>query len=316
MNQKNLKLLYEVSSNARITTKQLGKSIKVSQQSASYMRGKLKSNRLINGYSTIFDPVKFGYTNLLVGFEYQEFNFKTKKEILNHLKITDSIINIQECIQGVDLIVEYCVKNLSAFNKIHSDLMYRFRGLLRSRFVHPIIVKHMYPRNYLVRKNDMTEKIICGDRDVTDLTESQIKVCREFQNDPVATFTSMAKSTGLSVKSIINIKKRLEKMAIMRGYSCFFNYPKVDIKRKLLFIRLSSEGIAEMGKITEFAKINRNCVELVKTIGEFHLMIVIEEVNPSNIINDLRSTFPIDSYLLIEVSNIVKESFLPTLNDE
>ena len=74
MNKKIKRALFEISKNSRITTKNLSKQIKTSQQSASYLMKQLKKKKLLTGFTTIADPAKLGYTNVVVGFNFRDFN--------------------------------------------------------------------------------------------------------------------------------------------------------------------------------------------------------------------------------------------------
>src|SRR3989344_1997074 len=114
MRTKIKKIIFEYSKNSRITTKELGKNIGASQQSASYLLKSLKKKKFIAGNTTIAD------------------------------------------------LVEYATKNLSAFNKIHSDIIYKFFTKLKSKFVFPLIVSHEYHKNYLSKKLNNSDIILSG----------------------------------------------------------------------------------------------------------------------------------------------------------
>jgi len=168
MKEKIKKLLFEYSRNSRITTKELGRLIRTSQQSASYLKKQLFSKKTIQP-TTVVDAVKLSLINVLVGFNFLKPDYETKRELISELKETDSIIQIEEGREGIDLLVEYCVPNLSAFNKINIEIITKFEKRLRSVFVLPIIVNHEYPRNYLVRKFDSTDLVLSGDRTLRKL---------------------------------------------------------------------------------------------------------------------------------------------------
>lgn len=314
MNKNIRKLVFELTKNSRNTTKNISKKTKISQQSVSYSIKQLKKKRLIQGFTSIIDAVKLGFTNIIVGFNYLKFDTQIKKEILEELKNTESVISIQESTHGLDLIVEYSANNLSAFNKTHSEFIHKFHKSLETKFIFPIIVKHKYQRNYLVRKFDDSEIILCGDRKIVNLSKNELSILQILLKNPNSTFVSMCKFTKLSVKSIIKIKKKLERLFLIRGYSCFFNHSRLGINRYLLFLKLSGLSVGEINKLIQYCKSDRNIVELIKIIGEYQIILTIEELQKKDIINELRSMFPIEDYLLVEVENIQKESYLPLIN--
>ncbi|RMF56236.1 winged helix-turn-helix transcriptional regulator [Candidatus Woesearchaeota archaeon] len=310
MKRKIRKLLFELSNNCRISTKQLGKKINSSQQSASYLVRQLEKKRKIK-YYTLVDPVKLGYVNIIVGFDYLNFEREAKKQVIDKLLATEQVIRVEEATQGVDLVVEYCASNLSSFNKTHSDIIYKFRKILQTKFILTVIVKHIYAKNYLVNGRNDTDLIICGDRETRKLSENDMKVLRELIANPVETFSSMSKNTKVSVKSIIKSKKRLEKFSVIRGYSCFIDEPKFGIRRYFIFLNLAGYGVEEIRKLQEFALTNKNIVEMVKTIGNYQIMLIVEELNKTELIKELRSQFPVEKYFVVEVDKIHLLRYFP-----
>lgn len=113
LNNKSSKILYELSKNSRITTKELGKILRTSQQSASYLIQSLIKNNQILKYYTLIDSAMFGLTNIIVLFNYTNFQLKKIEEIKQKLISNDNITMIEESSLGADLIVQYTVQNLS-----------------------------------------------------------------------------------------------------------------------------------------------------------------------------------------------------------
>ena len=312
MNLKNRKLLFELTRNLRITTKEIGRKTKTTQQSSSYTINQFKKKKIIQHPTTIVDAVKLGFTNVLVGFNYKNFDIQAKRDILEKLKDNNMIISIEESKQGVDLLVEYSAPNLSAFNKQHTELMYKLKSL-ETKFIFPVIVRHKYVKNYLVKKLDKKDLVLSGDRALHNLTKKELKVLKALINNPDGKIVSIAKTTNIPVKTIVKIKKDLEKRAIIKGYSCVLNNKKVGINRYILFIKFTSEGINEIKKVVEFAKYNKNIIELTKIIGDYHILLIVEELQETNIINDLRSKFSIEDYFLIKSETIHKKKYLPEI---
>ncbi|MFC2134552.1 hypothetical protein ACFLTH_08040 [Bacteroidota bacterium] len=311
MNKKLSKLLYTLSENSRITSKLLSKKLLSSQQTASYMVNQAKKKKLIQKFNAIVDPIKLGFTNIIVGINYLEFNHKIQREIINELKETDSIIGIQETSGGIDLLVEYCVYNLSAFNKTHSEIFHKFHRSAETKFIYPVVVKHKYEKSYLTRKANEKDIVLCGDRETRTLNKNELSVLRELVREPEITFTKLSNKTKLSTKTIVNIKKRLEKQRIIRGYDCLFNHKKLGINKQIIFLKLGDPGINTMNALETYCSMNRNIVEFIKVIGFYEVIIIAESKEKINLINGLRAMFPISNYLVTDVENTIKESYVP-----
>ncbi len=316
MNKKTSKTLFVLSENCRITTKNLSKQIKSSQQSASYLIQQLKKKKLIQGFTAIIDPIKLGFTNVIVGFNYLDFDKQTKKEILADLQSNNNIVTIQEASQGIDILVEFSVYNLSSFNKIHTELLKKHHKALETKFIMPVIVKHKYDHSYLVKKSTDTDKIICGDREVNNLSDDELSVLYFLVKQPDANYTAIFKQIKISIKRIVNIKKKLEKLKIIRGYTCLFNYDKLDIKRDLLFLKLSGRGMGQVDKLTEYAKQNKHIIELTKILGTYQIVLTVESLKKIQLIQELRVIFSIEKYMIANIDRVIKDSYLPQIISE
>ncbi|MEK6914850.1 MAG: Lrp/AsnC family transcriptional regulator [Nanoarchaeota archaeon] len=302
-------IIFEYSRNSRITTKELGKIIGTSQQSSSYLLKSLKKKKFIIGNTTIVDSVKLGYINVIVGFNF--LNPNVKKDILDELLEISEIISIEEGKEGTDLLVEYATKNLSAFNKIHSDIIYKFFTKLKAKFVFPIIVSHEYHRNYLSKKFNNLDIILSGDRLLRELSKKEYSVLIELIKNPDKKLIDMAESLKTHVKSIVRIKKDLERKYIIKGYSTILDHNKLGINRQIIFLKFSSEGIRELDKFTAYAKNNKNILKFIKIIGEYQAAIYVEYIKDIEVINDIRSNFQIDNYFTMKSEKIHKKNYLP-----
>jgi len=310
MKTKIKKLLFEYSKNSRITTKELGKKIKSSQQSASYLVNQLKKKHLIESV-TMIDAIKLGFVNVLVGFNYLKINPTIKKEIIGELKENNSIIRIEEAKEGVDLLVEFSTPNLSAFHKIHSELIYMFDKRLKTTFVFPIIVRHEYLKNYLIKSPKISDTILLGDRDLKELSERETQLIHELVNNPDKKIINISESLKIPVKTLIKIKRNLEKRNIIKGYNAVLNNSKLGINRQIIFLRFSSGGIKEINKFRDFAKYSKNIIQFMKIIGEYHVVIIVESLKEIEEIKEIRSSFSIESYLIIKSEKISKKRYLP-----
>ncbi len=311
MKEKIKKLLFEYSKNSRITTKELGKKIRASQQSASYLLNTLKKKKLIEKEVTIVDAVKLGYVNVLVGFNYIKVDASLRKQIISELKEIRIIVAIEEGKEGVDLLVEYSTKNLAAFNKAHMELIQRFDKRLKTAFVFPLIIKYEYPKNYLIKNLIIKTVVLSGDRAVEELSDKELIILDELVKCPCERLVGISEEKGIPIKTVIKIKKSLEKRYIIKGYGTILNNSKLGIHRQIIFLRFLSEGVKEIEKFKEYARHHKNIVQFMKVIGASQVGIIVEDLKDINIINKIRSNFLIESYLLIKSNKIHQKKYLP-----
>ncbi len=313
MKRKINKFVYELSQNSRIGTKELGKKLKISQQSASYLIQSFQKKKKILNHSTIIDPAKFGYLQVLVYLNFSDFDSKKIKEVVNFLKEDDYIISIENLKQGYDLSVIYCVPNLSLYNKKVRDFLQKFKKVVSLAENYPIIVTHLYSKKYLYPHLESSELIISGDRDVAEIKDGEKIVLSILHDNPTESIINIHKKSKLNPKTIIRIKKSLESRKIVRGYKANFDLNKINIIRKHLLISSSDLSLEEDKKILQFALVHPNIVSLVRLIGRYDIRIEIEEeeTTKKDVLKDLRTEFSIQNYRMIECGKLIKNKFIP-----
>jgi len=307
------KLLFEYSRNSRISTKELGKKIGASQQSASYLKNQLKKRNLIEFNTTIVDAVKLGLVNVLVGFNYLKQDSSSKNEIINGLKEIGMIIGIEEGKEGVDLLIEFSAPNLAAFNKVRTDLISKFDKQLRTSFVFPMIINYKYLKNYLSKKFDDKVYILYGDRIVVDLSKKELELLYSLVKNPEESIVNLSEKLKISAKSLIKIKKDLEQKQVIKAYTSIFNNLKLGINRQIIFLRFSSEGVKQIEEFKAYTRRHRNIIQFMKLIGEFQTAIVVESLEEIGIIQEIRTNFSIENYRLIKSEKIHKKKYLPDI---
>ncbi len=314
MKEKIKKLLFEYTRNSRISTKELGKKIRTSQQSASYLKNQFLKNNLIEGTATIIDAVKLGFINVLVGFNFLNLDYSIKKEIIRELKEDMMIIGIEECKEGIDLLVEFSAKNLAAFHKNHSELIYKFDKRLKTNFVFPIIVNHEYLKKYLIKKTEDSRLILSGDRYQKELSKNEKKVLTELVKNTSESLVNLSITLKIPIKSVVNLKKSLEKKYIIKGYTGILNNSKLGINRQIILLRFSNEGVKKMDGFVQYTRTHKNIINFMKIIGNFQVGIIVESLKEIEIIKEIRSKFPIEDYLIIKSDKIHKKRYIPELN--
>jgi len=314
INYKTSKLLYLISENCRITSKELSKSLKISQQSASYtVLNLLKKKRILN-YQTLIDPAKFGLINIIAFFRYTNFDNTIINQIKKYLKETQFVTSIENVTQGSDLMIEYCVPNLSLFNKENRDFLHKFTKNITMNDIYVVIVKHIYNRKYLMHNSPQTEIVLSGDRDLANLSMHQLQVLEALKNNPKESIIQISKKVKLDPKTVIKIKKYLEKQMIIRKYSSIINYSSLEINRKHALIQLDYEKPNDIKKFIEYAKNHKNIISVIKTLGDYEILITIERTDSEkSVMTELRKEFKISDYKLIPSEGILKKKYVPDI---
>lgn len=311
MNKKLRNFLFEYLDDSRITTKELGRKIMSSQQSASYLLKSLKKKKIVLFETVIVDAVKLGYVNTLIGFNYVKLDAQSRREILSELKELPEALWVEESKEGADLLVEFATKNLASLDKLHKNFINKFDRQINTAFILPIITKYKCRRKYLRRLKHNLINVLFGDRTFQELSKTEEKVLYALVENPSQKIVELASKTKLHVKSVVKAKKDLEKKFVIKGYGAVFDHKKLEINKEIIFLRFSSEGLKEIDKFIRYAKAHPNIVEIIKTIGSTQIIILVENLKELELVRDIRSRFSIENYLVFKSEKVHKKQYLP-----
>lgn len=306
------RLLFELSKNSRVTTKELSKALNISQQAASYQIQNLTKQKIVQEFQAVIDPSKLSLINIIAHFNYKSFDYQKTQAIKKTLKNNPWIVRVEEVSQGADILVEYCVPNLSFFNKQNKQLLYDHKEELKLAEVCVVIVKHHYTRNYLHKWAEIEEEILSGDRESITLNQHQQAVIKTLAEDARTPIITIAKKTKLDPKTVTRIKRQLEKEKIIRKYSISIDHQQANINREHIHINLDAPDEKEERRLLQYCKEHKNIIVLTKIIGPFELLITTERLEKEKpVINELRKEFSITDYRIMSAEKILKYRFIP-----
>ena len=303
MNKKSRKLIAELVVNSRATSKELGKKLRTSQQSVNYLIHSLEKNKIIKRYITVFDNSKFGLINFIVLVRFK--SLEKENEILKYLKENENVIKIEKLSIGWDFLVIFSTSNISHFNKSLREFLIEFKV---DRFVVlPIIVKYDFRKT-----SSGIPNILFGDREKIDLNKKEIEICKMLRDNGRSSYLKISKKTGLDPKTVVEIKKRLEKKGVIKGYSIIFNHSKLNIRRFILLIKLRDYSLEADKEFIEYCKMNKNVVSLFKCLGEWDVVLEIELENKTLVefLKEFRENI-IEDYNSSITNEIIKSCYLP-----
>ncbi|MFH1506152.1 MAG: Lrp/AsnC family transcriptional regulator [archaeon] len=310
MNTKLRKLLYALSVNSRITTKELGKYTRASQQSASYLLNSIEKKKWVFNYQTIIDPAKFGLINVMVLYNF--LDFEAKNDVIGYLEQSPYIVKIESCAQGADILVEYCVPNLSLFNKEDKTFLQTFKRKINNMAIYPIIVKHIYNPAFLINKTDDAEIVVSGDRDAVNLSSLQKKVLLQLQNNARISMFSIAQKLKIDPKTVVGIRKYLKKNKIIRKYSVILEAQNIPVYRTHTLLNIDYRNVSEINKFLQFVKQHKNVVQVFKIIGSYEFFLTIDHVNLEvHVLREIREHFQVARYAILESEKIFKQQSIP-----
>jgi DNA-binding Lrp family transcriptional regulator len=123
-------LLHIISSQARLSTIEIGKKLKVSTNIIRYRLKKLSKLNIIQGYRTNINISKLGYKDIKA--ELFLNNYEERNKIIRYLKLNPYVVCIMTSFGYVNLEIEFNVENLNQFYQIMQDLIDKFPDVINN----------------------------------------------------------------------------------------------------------------------------------------------------------------------------------------
>ncbi|MBU0470795.1 MAG: Lrp/AsnC family transcriptional regulator [Nanoarchaeota archaeon] len=317
---KNLDLVYYRSERSRQKITELSQALKKTPQRLKYSIFSLEKEGIIRNPHCIFDYSYFGLILFRVYFKGGYIGEKDKALIIKQLTENPYIISVYELSGEFDLAIEILSPNPSRFNKELKKVASLISTLNNYKLVLNIVT-HIYPRTYLISKQntfnvDEEEILIGGDRNVENFNEKEKQVIMSLLSKPRIKKTTLAKETDLNVKTVSSIINNLKKRKIIRGFKSVIDTNKLGIYKSRIFLKLHNISPEREKKLLEHTLRIPEIVQLHKTVGDWDIEIDIESLDKSKIrqkIIQIREEFKdlIETFNSLEFYQYYTRDYLP-----
>lgn len=324
MAKTNKELLFLYSENARVKIRELANLLKKSPQRLKYNVKVLEKDKIVFNPYSVIDYSFFGLLLFKVYFKGGYVSEKNKNAILQKLSEHPYVVSIYELDGAFDLVIEMEAPNASRFNK-------ELRGItnttptLNSYKILLNVVTHIYSKTYLLKHsplvNELTGRfgkdiVVGGDRKVEDFSKSETAVLYNIALNPKIRLTTLAQQTGMNIKTVNSILKRLTQRKILKGYKCLIDTTSLGIHKHRLFLKLHNLSQERENHLMEYILKTPEIIQINKTVGDWDMELDLESFDKSRIrylTVQLREEFGelIETFDIMEFYQYHKKTFLP-----
>ncbi len=295
---KDQKILQELDLNPKITTSQLGKNVRLSQQVVDYRINKLVENKIITGFGTVINLANIGFEQYRLLFQLSDVNEEVKHKLIEYLK-NHSRIYWAALVGGKwDLLVVVFVRNYDELEEFLDDIFTRFPKALKD-YDAIYAIRHEFYKHKFLHFNKTLPVLSFNLSSLGEKVElDKVDLCILNQLKSNCRFSSLQIGNKCSVtyKTVQNRVKNLEKQELIIGYRLFIKSEEMNYKAYLLLISFSEYGRDIEKKIFSYARNHKEITQATKIFGRWSLLFHIRAKNEKelqNLIIEIRNTYPI-----------------------
>jgi DNA-binding Lrp family transcriptional regulator len=261
------KILAALDGNPKITTMQLARSARVSQQVADYRLKRLQHRGVIAKFGTIINLKALGLEHYRIFFT------------LNPVQKGDAIFSYLKSRKGVywaartggtyDLVVILFVRDFGEFDVFMDEFNARFVGLVKDYKSCYGIEHRIFKHKYLTQ--DRTIVASTCDDDFKDVDDLDRAILNEIKSDCRKSSLEIAAKTNVTYKTVLHRIKAMERERVILGYRL---YLRSDEHRPFVLL-LSFKNYAKDAEKRLLAQLaaEREVTQVVRLFGMWNLCV-------------------------------------------
>ena len=234
-------------------------------------------------------------------------------EFIEFLKNYENIWTIARLHGKWDFAFFIGVKNIRELHETWDKLTLKFKSKIKEYdiAVYAPIINHN--RTFFTdKKLDKIDRIY-GDGNKLEYDEIDLKIIKEYSTNVRTAYIDIAKKLDLSINTIINRIKILEKKKIICGYKLDINLEPLGYEGYRVDLHLNSKE--KIRSLREYCKQSRNIYQIMDTIGgaDFEMSVIVKDFyDLLRLMKDMQMKFPeIDYYEYFGYSLFARLSYVP-----
>ena len=291
------KILYELDLNARISTTQLAKKLRIGREMANYRINRLLEKGIIRKFVTMTNPAKFGYSVYKLFLKFQNLNEEFEKEIIDFLMKNDYVYWITSCRGKFDL--NFCVfaKNINHYEEIMNDFFEKYGQYILDQEFNTTLEVGIMSKDWLLPEQKKLSKVVYfgGNYEDIGVDETDLQLLKILANNGRMSANKIAEKMNSTTRVVLYRMKELEKKGVILGYT---NSLDLNILKKQFFktmVNFTHFNKKLKQKIKEYSLNNFNIGFFVFCVGNWslELELIVEDNNQFyKVMDDLKKEFP------------------------
>lgn len=286
------RLLSELSENSRQDYATLSKKLQLSRDRVKYRMRKLEQSRVIQGYSTLINPSRFGVSLYKTYMRVDNDKARLTK-LIEYLHKHPRTYWVAECYGHWDLILVIFAHTPREFQDIQDEMLSKFKDIILTFRVYIIVDACFFSRTYLSGMS-IERFAVGGAEEWRTLNALDFRILKLLSSNSRASYSEIAASLKVSPSTVRYRIERLEKEEIIASHQVDLDLSKLGrsyFKAQLYLAEYSSRMEDEL---RAYCKSNPCIVFLIKQIGDCKLELELEVENfeqYNEILDGLRERF-------------------------
>jgi len=281
LDKKDWKILAELDKNSRQTYSQLAKKIQLSQEAARYRINQLTKDKIIQKFFTVIDSSKLGFAYYKILLKLHNSNEKKIQSLIDHLSKDKNICWLASLDGNYDIGFVVKADNILALNNVLEELNNKFSNIINKQAFSINMLGEYLSRDYLINNKRLSqnEPSYSVKFEKADIDEIDIKIIKSLTEDARETAVNISTKLGLSADTILQRKRKLEKIGVIKNYTIVLNHSALNQIHYKVFIYLNNFSPEKISKFLDYCRAESRIVYIIKALGDWNYELDIEAEN-------------------------------------
>ena len=279
LDSKDLKLVYWMNKDAKLTSKRLAYLLNTSREVVEYRFKRLKEQNIIKKQIALVNTSILGYDSFLLLLELQNYSPAKEVEISEKIKNHSNTKWLIKCTGHWDLQVAITARDRKELKKVVDEITLICSETLRSYdFTYNIEFLKKENLGFLIDKEYKSEYKKSKKLKLKAKDELLLKL---LAYDSKTTFLELANKTGLNVETVKSRIKHLTDAKVIVGHQMIVDLSRIGYLNHYIFMRINDLSETLEASIKTFFETLPAVVFVERLLGawDLRIQVVAEDIN-------------------------------------
>ena len=315
LDQKDRRILSELTKNSRQSNSQIAKKVGLSKQAVGYRIDVLLKEKIIEGFYSVIDTNIIGYNFYRLSLKLKNIGIKKEQEIITYLIEKNNVALIIKTRGKWDIAIGVWCKSVIEFNDLIAKFLNRFNPFIEEKYSSIALKIFDFGNNFI--SNQRIPKINLEIKDKKEeIDKKDMGILSELSLNAKTSIVDLSKKVKISPRLLIYRIKNLEKKQIIRAYRPILNFEKFGLTYYKIFLTLNETNSKTSQELEVFLEKNNEIIYTTKSFGsyDFEFECLFEkDLDLFKFLDKIKENFPklIKNVEILTFEKIFKQSFFP-----
>lgn len=318
---KDKKLMYELDSDSRQFSAQLGKKVGLSKQGISLKINNLVKKGIVKSFVTVLNTPLLGRLSFRLYFKLIDVNPTEEKQFRDYLIEHYDVSWVVGC-EGIwDYMAVVFPLDFQKFEEFMVGLNNKFGKFIEKKDIALVTRAYHFRSGYLLgKKKELPDMVYAGQpSEIVKVDSYDEKIMSLLARNSRISIVDLAGKVKLNVKTVASRIERLKKLNVIEGFTTTIDYEKIGFERYKVFIRTKNLNLLSEKKFIEYARLHPYVLYYSKSIGSSDVeleLIVKNSIHLREVLAEIRERFGnlIKSYETMKIYTEYKLDFFPFIS--